>query len=448
MKLKSVTVSGFKNLKMTTLDLNSIIAIVSPNNYGKSNLLEAIDFGVDFLSSNIKDRKTMMKWIRGIPINKSIEKDEFFFEIEFEDQRLGEYRFVRYGYKFVWYRDDGSGQKITDEWIETRPNESVRYTSYLKRNEGKYRKSKATNSYRKILLEDGQLAIDVLLALDDIDIHQVIESIKKIDYHICSSLDLGDRFQAAPIEYIGQSDDGSIAFDDKDVPRALYQLQHSAPEQFDLFIEAVLSLFPEFIDISVQSYELKKEKPKFNMIVAESNEIVVQNAIDVDNNVEDEIPFRIRDEIYRLFVTSRYLNQPINMSMMSTGTKRVFWLLTNVFIASAKGMSFIGVEELETSIHPRLLKSLLEILDESLFNTSLVISSHSPFLIQYIKPEKIYVGIPNDEGIAQFQKIQTNRIKTLITASRNMGMSVGEYLFELMSGDADSAKTLSFYLEG
>ena len=48
MKLKSVTVSGFKNLKMTTLDLNSIIAIVSPNNYGKSNLLEAIDFGVDF----------------------------------------------------------------------------------------------------------------------------------------------------------------------------------------------------------------------------------------------------------------------------------------------------------------------------------------------------------------------------------------------------------------
>ena len=137
MKLKSVTVSGFKNLKMTTLDLNSIIAIVSPNNYGKSNLLEAIDFGVDFLSSNIKDRKTMMKWIRGIPINKSIEKDEFFFEIEFEDQRLGEYRFVRYGYRFVWYRDDGSGQKITDEWIETRPNESVRYTSYLKRNEGK-----------------------------------------------------------------------------------------------------------------------------------------------------------------------------------------------------------------------------------------------------------------------------------------------------------------------
>ena len=89
----------------------------------------------------------MMKWIRGIPINKTIENDEFFFEIELEHDALGEYKFIKYGYTFKWFRDDGTGQCITNEWIETRPNESVRYTAFLKRSEGKYRKQKEDPSY-------------------------------------------------------------------------------------------------------------------------------------------------------------------------------------------------------------------------------------------------------------------------------------------------------------
>ena len=181
MKIKSISVGGFKNLRRSTIQLENITAIISPNNYGKSNLLEAIDFGVDFISSNPKGRKIMMKWIRGIPINKSIQNDEFFFEVELEDETLKDYRFIRYGFSFKWFRDDGSGQQITNEWIDTRPNESVRYTAFLKRTEGKYRKEKETNSFRNINLEDGQLAIDVLSAKEDIAIHSVIKAIKMID---------------------------------------------------------------------------------------------------------------------------------------------------------------------------------------------------------------------------------------------------------------------------
>lgn len=444
MKIKSISVGGFKNLKRSTLQLENITAIISPNNYGKSNLLEAIDFGVDFLTSNSKDRKVMMRWVRGIPINKSLENEEFFFELELEDETLGDYRHVRYGFTFKWFRDDGSGQCITNEWIETRPNESVRYTAYLKRAEGKYRKEKETNSFRKINLEDSQLAIDVLAAMEDIAIQPVIKAISKINYHVCSSLDLGDRFQAAPIEYIDSTDDGCIAFDDKDVPRALFQLQEQYPEKYDLFLEAVYSLFPEFSDVSIQAYSLNVEHSKVNVLVsADEGEILPTTLAEF----EKDVPFKIRDELYRVVITNRNLNQPINIAMMSTGTKRIFWLLANIFIASSKGMSFVGVEELETSIHPRLLKGLLEILDEVLDDTSLIISSHSPFLVQYIKAEKIYVGIPNTDGIAEFRKTKTSKTKALIKTARDHGMAVGEYLFELMAGDRDSIDTLSFYLE-
>ena len=444
MKLNSITVGGYKNLQRSKIKLSKITAIISPNNYGKTNLLEAIDFGAEFLRSNAKGRSQMMRWMKGIPINRTNETDEFFFEIEIEDETLEDYRFIRYGYSFAWYRDDGTGQSITNEWLDARPNESVRYTAYLKRTEGKYRKEKDTASFRKILLDKCQLSIDVLSSIDDIALLPVIKTIQKFDYHICSALDLGDRFQAAPIEYIDQNDSGEIRFDDRDVPRALYKLKEIDPEKYNLFLEAIYNLFPEFRSVSVQSLEVKKEYSQLNLVFSDKKGDLPSSTISESSN---KIPFRVRDEMYRVLISSEYLNQPINMSMMSTGTKRIFWLLANVFIASSKNMSLIGVEELETSIHPRLLKSLLEILDEVLDNTSLIISSHSPFLVQYIKPDRIYVGIPNPYGTACFKKVKTSRIKHLVTTARDNSMAVGEFLFELLSGDSEATEVLSFFME-
>ncbi len=443
MKIKSITVGGFKNISTTKLSLDRIAAIISTNNYGKSNLLEAIDFGCNFLSANPKERNAMMKWARAIPINKKLATSVFSFEIEFDDPNLAEYRFVRYGYKYEWYRDDGNGQRIIDEWIEARPTESVRYTSFLKRSEGKYRKEKDTISYRNIYLNDSQLAIDILSSIDDIAIHPVILTIKSFDYHVCSSLDLRDRFVSMPFEYVGSEVDESVLFDDRDVPRALYQLMQNYPEKYSLFLESVYTLFPEFIDVSVRPYEVRKDVKEIKL-VAEPN----KDAALSDSNKEiEDIPFRIRDEIYRVIITHKDLNQPIDMAMMSTGTKRVFWLLANVFIAGSKNISLIGVEELETSIHPRLLKRMLEILDEALDNTSIIISSHSPYLVQYFKLDRIFVGVPSREGIALFKKVKSSRAKALLSFARDLEMTVGEYLFELMSNDQDSADTLSFYLE-
>ena len=132
---------------------------------------------------------------------------------------------------------------------------------------------------------------------------------------------------------------------------------------------------------------------------------------------------------------------------MSTGTKRVIWLLANAYIANHVNTGIVGIEEIETSIHPKMMKQLLEVLNEALGNAPLIVSSHSPFLVQYIKPEKIYVGIPNSLGVAEFRRIQKNKVKLLISNARALELSVGEYLFELLSGDSDSYDILESYLE-
>ena len=88
----------------------------------------------------------------------------------------------------------------------------------------------------------------------------------------------------------------------------------------------------------------------------------------------------------------------------------MIWLIANVVIAGRQGASLIGVEEIETSIHPRMIQELLEIIDENLGNTGIIVTSHSPYLIQYLKPRCLYVGVPNEEGIASFKKVRDQSI--------------------------------------
>lgn len=441
MKIESIYIDGYKNVIDTRIEMNSINAILSVNNYGKSNFLEAIDFATDFLQANAKQRRIMMSYVKGIPLNPSIDTKPFTFEIVVVDESLGEYKEVKYGFSFEWIKDDGTGCRIINEWLDARPNESVRYTSFLKRSEGKYRKSKDTASYRRINLNESQLAIDILEAIDDIGINPVVKLINSISFRVCSSLDLSERFSSEPIEFIGDNNQDTISFDDDDVPRALYRLMQNSPEKYDLFCDAIYSLFPHFLSISIKAYEPKVDNIGV-LSVNNNNGSIVTTPVS-----EPPVPFKIKDEMYRLFITSKDFNQPINMVMMSTGTKRIFWLLANVFIASCNHMSIIGIEELETSIHPRLLKQLLEILNEEAYNTPIIISSHSPYLIKYLKPNRIYLGKPNDEGIATFRRVQSKKVSQLSNDAYGNGVSVGEYLFELMSGDSDSYKVLSNYLE-
>lgn len=439
MKISNITVAGFKNIKKTKLELDNICAIISPNNYGKSNLIEAIGFGFDFIHESRKGRKAMMSWIKGVPLCSIMENDEYFFEIEFEDELLGEYKYVKYGYSFKWHRDDESGDVITDEWIEARENTSVRYTAFLKRGEGKYRKGKSTSAYRKIEIDELQLAIDVLGLIEDIEINDVIKSIQDITFRICSSLDLRDRYQPSPLEYI-EDDEDAIRFDDVDVPKALCVLQKKNPELYAMFEDAVYTLFPEFTSINLNEYTLTDQQSSVKKITVK----VDDKEISPDG---EDIPFKLREHIYRLFVKSEFLNQPMSMANMSTGTKRVIWLLANAFIANHVNTGIVGVEEIETSIHPKMMRQLLEVLNEALGEAPLIVSSHSPYLVQYLKPEKIYIGIPNANGVAEFRRIQKNKVKLLINNARDMELSVGEYLFELLSGDTDAYDILESYLE-
>ena len=56
MIVKRVTIDGFKNLKNVALDLSDFTYLISCNNYGKSNVFQALDYVseiLDFIFSSI-----------------------------------------------------------------------------------------------------------------------------------------------------------------------------------------------------------------------------------------------------------------------------------------------------------------------------------------------------------------------------------------------------------
>ena len=74
-------------------------------------------------------------------------------------------------------------------------------------------------------------------------------------------------------------------------------------------------------------------------------------------------------------------------------------------------------------------------------------TSHSPYLIQYLKPESIYIGVPTDDGTALFKSIKKSKIKEVKSIAKKLEISFGEYIFSLLSGGEDDAKILRSILE-
>ena len=118
-------------------------------------------------------------------------------------------------------------------------------------------------------------------------------------------------------------------------------------------------------------------------------------------------------------------------------------------MAQLNNYSLICIEEPENSINPGLLRSFLYSIKELAEDTKILYSSHSPYLINYMEPDNVFLGIPSKNGEASFRKIKgnTNNIKKLMRTLQDNNLALGDYLFDLMSGSSDDCEELLSYVE-
>jgi predicted ATPase len=83
---------------------------------------------------------------------------------------------------------------------------------------------------------------------------------------------------------------------------------------------------------------------------------------------------------------------------------------------------FIGIEEPENFLHPRLLPELAEECRKAVEQSQLLVTTHSPFFLNTLKPEEIRVLYRDENGYTQTKRASDiEGVNEFVDAGASMG---------------------------
>ena len=253
MKIQAVLIDGFKNLSNVRINFDNITALVSLNNFGKSNVLSAIDFGLTYIKSTIEDKIDMMGNTNLIPMNRKMIGKNYKFEMEIISEMSGQECRVIYGYEFTWKNDEDMEPYIVDEYLRIKcDGKGQKYNKLISRNQGEafYKSSETGRCSSKIKVEDAELVVNKLRAYDDLYYAEIIKKLNSMRFYMENNLDAKRFYQPDPIIRKGLED---VMINAENLPRVIYQLKEKYPDKFELLKDVYSQLFPDIEDIVVNS---------------------------------------------------------------------------------------------------------------------------------------------------------------------------------------------------
>ena len=377
--VRHVLIDGFKNLSEVKITFDNITALVALNNFGKSNVLSGIDFGLTFIKASIEDKMEMMANSNLIPMNRKMTGRNYKFEVEALTQVTGQEYRIQYGYEFSWQCNEDDTPEIVQEYLKVKlDGKGQKYTQIINRTKefALYKSSETGRCSSRIKVEASELVLNKLRAYDEIYYIEIINKINGMKMYMENNLDAKGFYQPDPII---RKDFENEMINADNLPRIIFNLKKKNPDKFELLKDVYFQLFPDIEDVIVKNF-------KINAAGSEQ--------------IPDDAPFIFSNFIYVLFVKDKNLANPVNFSMMSDGAKRVFMILTKIIVSGISNISLIAIEEPENSVHPGLFKAYMQIISQLLDDCKVIITSHSPYIISYLEPAWIHVGVNRQIGRA------------------------------------------------
>ena len=415
MNLQNIKISGFKNISDVDVNFNHFNALVALNNYGKSNFIEALNFSLDFIQASNKKKGQMMQSQNQIPINNSIAEKNFGFDLTFETTFKDSIVEVNYSFNFEWIKEGGKGRKITKELLRLKKKEKdSKYSTYINRDlvNKVYLNSPTGRCDKKIIIDDNALIINKLSNFDDLFYLDIINKIINTEFSFYSLSDIESKFTTGFI--VNDEDNSDEEPKMSEVPSIanfFYMLKKEDSNKYELLINTIQDLLPDIEYINPIEIDLKgkstSKKSKF-------------------------IPFVLPEKVYDIRVKIKTNNQETSVKNLSTGSRRIFYVLASALISDMSDNKLLCFEELENSIHPALLQRLLMLITELTPNTKVLITSHSPHLVKYLSLDDILIGIPNCEGLASFKRIKKTKQKKLISYAKDAETNIGDFVFDML----------------
>ena len=113
-------------------------------------------------------------------------------------------------------------------------------------------------------------------------------------------------------------------------------------------------------------------------------------------------------------------NNPVLARFASDGTLKMLAYL--VLLYDPTPPPFIGIEEPENFLHPRLLPGLAEECRAVCERTQLLVTTHSPFFLNGLRPEEVRVLWRDEAGCTQTQRVaDLLGVREFVEAGANLG---------------------------
>ena len=388
MEISKLSVSGFCNIKQFDINLTEFNALVAPNNYGKSNVLESIRFAFRFITSPVSAREAMMSDSAFIPINVVTSDIPFKFGIELKKGEGDAEMKYAYSFSFEWAKNNGEeGACIIEESLTETSKDYRRPHTLIKRTRndgGLYVPSPTGRCRNTANAGTKELVIDALAAIDGLFFQDVVTEVKHLGMNLVDT----------------------SAFDKQKLCKFIFNLKEQEPMRYSLFEDAVTHIVPNIETITPTCSQLGLPA--------------------------GDVPYRIEDAIYDMRINEKSNNQDVSISRLSSGSRRIITIIAEIIKAEMTGASIISIEELENSVHPKLLENMILLVQSFAEGITVITTSHSPYLVRYLKSRQLTFGLPNSEGVASFHKLKQTKIKTVVKRASAMDLTLGEYMFELM----------------
>lgn len=136
--------------------------------------------------------------------------------------------------------------------------------------------------------------------------------------------------------------------------------------------------------------------------------------------VEKVIANEMDDGRLLLQIKDSPFSEPVLARFASDGTLKMLAYL--VLLHDPAPSPFIGIEEPENFLHPRLLNELAEECRAACRRTQLLITTHSPFFLNGLRPKEVYVLWRNESGHTQAECVDDIlRVKDFMEQGAQLG---------------------------
>ncbi len=358
--LAKLKVQHYKSLFDTEIDLEPLTVFIGPNGSGKSNICESLVVlsgflqrftNTDFLQK-IRDNVAVTTYIKDFFTQslQSISKNQPSIESKFWHGKLD----------FLFFN------VITLKENEDQHSKLVELSVSFNYQQQNIVINLLENGVNKLKVEDSWIYPLKNLISNDYPDSPIADDLRKICIYDFAPFNLANEVQS----------EGSMERTGQGIAYALADILFSNRKSFDELEERLRILVPNIQRISL---------------------------------------LRGKDQTFSLQLVDKYSENPIPASDISDGTLRILAFLTALYQQDTP--SIICFEEIENGVHPWLLHKMMELL--KLVSTEgitgkpvqVLITTHSPVLLNYVEPHQVRAVELDNEGKTQVHNLPTDSVR-------------------------------------